>query len=48
LAGERDGDVLGAPPGSPRDAEPEQVEAVVNVGDRCLLGRERQARLLCL
>lgn len=47
LARERDGDSLGAFPGSPHDAEPEQVKAVVNVGDRCLLGRERQAQLLC-
>jgi group II intron reverse transcriptase/maturase len=47
LAWERVGDVLASgPPGSPLDAEPEQVKAVVDVGDRCLLGRERQAHLL--
>ena len=39
--------MLIAPPGSPLDAEPEQVKAVVDVGDRCLLGRERQTHLLC-
>ena len=47
FAGERDRRRALGPPGSPLDAEPEQVEAVVYVGDRCLLGRERQTHLLC-
>src|SRR6478672_13531550 len=33
-------------PRAPLDAEPEKVEAVVDVGDVRLLGRERQAHLL--
>ena len=41
------GDVLVGPPGSPLDAEPEQVKAVVYVGDVRFLGRERQSHLLC-
>ena len=42
FAWERVGDVLASgPPGFPHNAEPEQLEAVVDVGDRCLLGRER-------
>jgi hypothetical protein len=34
---------LGAPPGRPHDAEPEQVKAVVYVSDVRFLGRERQS-----
>ncbi len=47
FAGERVGDALVAPPGCPHDAEPEQVKAVVDVGDVRFLGRERQSHLLC-
>ncbi len=46
LAWERVGDPLGASPGRPHDTEPEQVKAVVYMGDVRLLGRERQAHLL--
>ena len=47
FAWERVRDVLASgPPGFPLDPEPEQIEAVIDMGDRCLLWRERQAHLL--
>ena len=47
VAGEAVGHRRPAGSGTPHDAESQQVEAVVDVGDACLVRRERQAHVLC-
>ena len=47
VARERVRDGLAGPMPALDDAPAEEVEPVVDVGDRCLLGRERQPHLLC-